>query len=210
MTEPGNQAVQTGGNASASPDRTELRAKEQLLLEHIRQIATGDQAALGRLYDATNRLVFGLILRILNDTGAAEEVTLEVYMQVWRQAADYDIRRGTPSAWLLMMARSRAIDRFRAGDQERRRAEALDTVTARSTNDISPEEQASETERRRIVQTALAALPPEQRQVIELAYFGGLSHSEISEKLSQPLGTVKTRIRLAMNRLRDALKLLDE
>ncbi|MBX7218942.1 MAG: sigma-70 family RNA polymerase sigma factor [Blastocatellia bacterium] len=210
MTEPGNQAVQTGGNASAPPDRTELRAKEQLLLEHIRQIATGDQAALGRLYDATNRLVFGLILRILNDTGAAEEVTLEVYMQVWRQAADYDIRRGTPSAWLLMMARSRAIDRFRAGDQERRRAEALDTVTARSTNDISPEEQASETERRRMVQTALAELPPEQRQVIELAYFGGLSHSEISEKLSQPLGTVKTRIRLAMNRLRDALKLLDE
>lgn len=190
-------------------DKAELRSKELNLLELIRQIAEGDQAALGRFYDVTNRQVYGLILRILGDTGAAEEVTLEVFMQVWRQAADYDLRRGTPSAWILMMARSRAIDRFRAGDQERRRAEPLDTMTASVTDESSPEELASETERRQMVRAALDTLPVEQRQVVELAYFSGLSHSEIAEKLNQPLGTVKTRIRLAMNRLREALKLLE-
>jgi len=171
----------------------------------IRQIASGDQDALGSLYDSTNRAVFGLIVRVLNDPSAAEEVVLEVYTQVWRQAANYDPRRGTPSAWLLTIARSRAIDRFRATDQTRRRQEPLSTVETARSDDADPEESASEAERRELVRGALESLPPEQREVIELAYFSGLSHSEIAARCSLPLGTVKTRTRLAMVRLRAAL-----
>lgn len=204
-----NQTAQGGFTVPSANDKAELRTKEQGFLELIRQIARGDQAALGQLYDTTHRQIFGFILRILGDPGAAEEVTLEVFMQIWRQAADYDLQRGTPSAWMMMMARSRAIDRFRSGDQERRRAEALDTVAAVRSKERSPEESAAQAERRHIVQQALSSLPPEQRQCIELAYYSGLSHSEIADKLSQPLGTVKTRIRLAMGRLREALQVFE-
>ncbi|MBK6314150.1 MAG: sigma-70 family RNA polymerase sigma factor [Blastocatellia bacterium] len=172
-------------------------------------MASGDESALGALYDQTSRPVFGLALRILNDPSAAEEVTLEVYSQVWRQAEAYDPRRGTPSAWLLTIARSRAIDRFRSTDQTRRRADTLDVVESVSADEPGPDAHAADAERREIVRAALDSLPSEQRAVIDLAYFGGLSHSEIAEKLTQPLGTVKTRTRLAMMRLRDALKHLE-
>lgn len=182
---------------------------ERARLEMIRSIAAGDESALGELYDTTSRPVFGLALRILNDPCAAEEVTLEVYTQVWRQAETYDARRGTPSAWILTIARSRAIDRFRSTDQTRRRADTLDVVETTPASGPGPETHAADAERREIVVAALDSLPAEQRAVIELAYFGGLSHSEIAEKLSQPLGTVKTRTRLAMMRLRDALKHLE-
>jgi RNA polymerase sigma-70 factor (ECF subfamily) len=187
----------------------ELRSIEQARLQLIRRIAAGEQDALGQLYDSTNRTVFGLIVRILNDPAAAEEVALEVYTQVWRQASSYDPRRGTPSAWLLTIARSRAIDRFRSTDQARRRQEPLSTVETARADITDPEESASEAERRELVRAALDALPPEQREVIELAYFGGLSHSEIAERCSLPLGTVKTRTRLAMVRLRTALGSLE-
>lgn len=186
----------------------ELKAVEQARLGLIQRISDGDQDALGQLYDETNRAVFGLAMRVLNDTGLAEEVTLEVYTQVWRQATAYDPRRGTPSAWILTIARSRAIDRFRATDQNRKRAEPLTTLETAESAGTDPESTASEAERRRIVRAALETLPTEQRQVIELAYFGGLSHSEIAETLQQPLGTVKTRTRLAMIRLREALSSL--
>ncbi len=182
---------------------------EQARLELIRLIAAGDQDALGKLYDSTNRTVFGLIVRILNDPATAEEVALEVYTQVWRQAQNYDPRRGTPSAWLLTIARSRAIDRFRSTDQTRRRQEPLAAVEATHSDGIDPESSASEAERRELVRAALDTLPAEQREVIELAYFGGLSHSEIAERCSLPLGTVKTRTRLAMVRLRAALGSLE-
>lgn len=182
---------------------------ERERLELVRRIASGDESALGVLYDSTSRPVFGLALRILNDPCAAEEVTLEVYTQVWRQADSYDARRGTPSAWILTIARSRAIDRFRSTDQARRRADTLDAVEKATSMGPGPDAHAADAERREIVLAALDSLPPEQRAVIDLAYFGGLSHSEIAEKLTQPLGTVKTRTRLAMMRLRDALKHLE-
>ena len=194
-----------GNNVVPAKHADDLRAVEQARLDLIRGIAAGDQRALGELYDSTNRSVFGLVLRILNDPSNAEEVTLEVFTQVWRQAANYDPRRGTPSAWILTIARSRAIDRFRSTDQTRRRQEPLATVETARSDGADPEESASEAERREIVRSALDSLPPEQRQVIELAYFGGLSHSEIAAECSLPLGTVKTRTRLAMGRLRTAL-----
>jgi RNA polymerase sigma-70 factor (ECF subfamily) len=181
------------------------RTRDAELTELVSRIARGDQDALAALYDTTNRLVFGLILRVLNDQGAAEEAVMDVYTQVWKQAPNYDTGRGSPLAWLTTMARSRAIDRLRSGWQTQQRSEPLEVVNDKETAANSPEEDTVYGERQRLVRKALAALSPEQREVIELAYYGGLSHSEIAEKLQQPLGTVKTRTRLGLMKLRDSL-----
>ena len=171
----------------------------------IARISAGDQDALGRFYDATRRLVFGLLLRILNDEGAAEEVLLDVYMQVWRQAGQYDLKRGAPQAWVVTIARSRAIDRLRSTKHEVKLKEPLDTTNLPS-EPMDEVEMVLDSERRRIVRAALDGLPAEQREIIELAYYSGFSQAEIALKLGQPLGTVKTRTRLAMMKLREALR----
>ncbi len=172
---------------------------------HIELIATGEQHALARFYDLTNRAVFGLILRILNDRSTAEEVLLDVFSQVWRQAGFYSAQRGTPLAWLMTIARTRALDRLRSGKQEMLRKESLETAAEARSSEKNPEESAISTEHQRLVRKALAELTPEQRQVIELAYFSGMSQSEISLHLGQPLGTVKTRVRLGMIKLKESL-----
>lgn len=181
------------------------RNRDQELISVVQNIAKGDQAALASLYDSTNRLAYGLILRVLGDASSAEEVLLDVYTQIWRQAANYDTSRGGPLAWLMTIARSRAIDRLRSGWQDRQRKEPLDTLNDRETEAASPEEATVASERQKFVRQALGSLSPEQREVIELAYYGGLSHSEIAVRLNQPLGTVKTRTRLGMMKLREAL-----
>ncbi|MDX2032391.1 MAG: sigma-70 family RNA polymerase sigma factor [Blastocatellia bacterium] len=182
------------------------RKRDQELIELVRKIAAGDQAAMAALYDSTSRLVYGLALRVLGDAATAEEVTLDVYTQVWRQAAAYDTGRGSPLAWLTTIARSRAIDRLRSGWQDQQRKQPLETVgDAPASAAAGPEEMTVAAERQRFVRQALAQLAPEQREVLELAYYSGLSHSEISAKLNQPLGTVKTRTRLGMIKLREAL-----
>ena len=150
-------------------------------------------------------MIYSLILRVLSDVSSAEEVLIDVYTQVWRQAASYDANRGAPLAWMATIARSRAIDRLRSGWQDQRRKEPLDVLGDAPSGTASPEETAAESERQRLVREALNLLTPEQREVIELAYYSGLSHSEIAEKLKQPLGTVKTRTRLGMMKLREAL-----
>jgi len=180
-----------------------LRDQEWMVL--IAKVAQGDQSALGELYDKTSRLVFGLVLRIVLDSSTAEEVTLDVYNQVWKQAGTYSAERGTPIAWLLTIARSRAIDRFRSGRQEQQRREPLDVATGQAAAGDSPEQQSAMSEQREIVRSALKQLSTEQREVIELAYYQGLSHSEIAAQLGQPLGTVKTRTRLGMIKLRELL-----
>jgi RNA polymerase sigma-70 factor (ECF subfamily) len=174
--------------------------------ELIQNVADGDQQALASLYDATSRTVYGLLLRILSDAGTAEEVLLDVYTQAWRQAASFDGGRGSPLAWLTTIARSRAIDRLRRGRAERRQTEPLDVIerSAASTDDV--EGVVRERETRAFVRAALEELSPEQREVIELAYYGGFSHSEIAAAKGLPLGTVKTRTRLGMSRLRELLK----
>ncbi|HEX5707789.1 MAG TPA: sigma-70 family RNA polymerase sigma factor [Pyrinomonadaceae bacterium] len=176
----------------------------------IALVACGDQQALASLYDATSRLVYGLLVRVLGDAATAEEVLLDVYAQVWRQAGRYSGARGSPLAWLTTIARSRAIDRLRSGRAEQQRTEQLDvrTFEARSGTDVEEEVAARELGAR--VRAALSELPREQREVIELAYYGGMSHSEIAAATGQPLGTVKTRTRLGMMRLRASLKDLDE
>ncbi|MGE0133006.1 MAG: sigma-70 family RNA polymerase sigma factor [Blastocatellales bacterium] len=186
-------------------DTTEMRARDQDLISLVQRVATGDQSALATLYDTTNRLVYGLVLRVLGDPSSAEEVLLDVYTQVWRQAANYDTNRGAPLAWLTTIARSRAIDRLRSGWQDQRRKEPLDVLGDAPGGEASPEEMTVASERQRFVREALNSLTPEQREVIELAYYSGLSHSEIAAKLNQPLGTVKTRTRLGMMKLREAL-----
>ncbi|HKX29048.1 MAG TPA: sigma-70 family RNA polymerase sigma factor [Blastocatellia bacterium] len=186
-------------------DTADARARDKEWVELIQQIAEGDQNALATLYDTTNRLVFGLILRVLSDTSIAEEVLLDVYTQVWRQASNYDTQRGTPLAWLTTIARSRAIDRLRSGWQDQQRKDPIETLGDTAANAASPEEMTVASERQRFVRAALESLSPEQREVIELAYYSGLSHSEIAAKLNQPLGTVKTRTRLGMMKLREAL-----
>lgn len=182
-----------------------FRSRDQELIALVQRIAKNDQSALATLYDETNRLAYGLILRVLGDASIAEEVLLDVYTQIWRQAANYDTGRGSPIAWLMTIARTRAIDRLRSGWQDRQRKEPLDLLNDRETGAASPEEATVASERQKFVRAALSALTPEQREVIELAYYGGLSHSEIALKLNQPLGTVKTRTRLGMMKLREAL-----
>ncbi len=181
----------------ADASRTNL---ERELSGYVRRIAAADQSALAALYDATNRLIYGMALRILGNPADAEEVTLDIYTQVWRSAANYDERRGSATAWLVTMARSRSIDRLRSGAG--RREEALTEVGAAAHASRQPAVQ-------RDVEVALSALAPEQREAIELSYWYGYSHSELAQRLGQPLGTVKTRIRMGMMKLRAHLGVLE-
>jgi RNA polymerase sigma-70 factor, ECF subfamily len=189
----------------SSKSSLEPSAKDLELGRLIRSVARGDQSALAELYDRSSRVAFGLIVRVLGDPAMAEEVTLDVYTQVWRQATAYDSSRGTPLAWLLTIARTRAIDRLRSGKQERQRSEPLDSADTVKAATGDPEQTSALSEQQRIVQGALAGLSQDQREVIELAYFQGLSQSEIASTLGQPLGTVKTRTRLGLIKLRETL-----
>jgi RNA polymerase sigma-70 factor (ECF subfamily) len=182
----------------------ESQAEDVACLERV---AAGDQAAAAGLYDRHSRVLYSLILRIVGDETEAEDVLQEVFAQAFRQASRYDASRGVVAAWLLMMARSRAIDRIRA---RRTRFEAR-TGEVQQPLDEMPDSQPNAAsamlneEQTRLVRQALGALPLLQRMAIELAYYEGLSHTEIAERLEQPLGTVKTRIRLGLLKLRDAL-----
>ena len=172
----------------------------------IPQIALGDERAMARLYDSTSRIAYGLCLRIVKDPSAAEDVTLEAYLQVWRTAGSYDPVRGTVTAWLLTVVRSRAIDWLRA--RKARRADLeFDFDEAFDLQDLrpGPERSSIDAGRSRIIQEAMAELPVEQKRALELTYFAGLSHSEIAAETGLPIGTVKTRIRLGMIRLRELL-----
>ena len=187
-------------------DSREFNTRDQDWAALIKRVADGDQSALTTLYDATSRFVFGLILRVVGDRATAEEVLLDVYTQAWRQAASYDEQRGAPLAWLMTIARTRGIDRLRSGRYERHNREPLESMADVTATTSSPEEDSVIAERRRLVHSALDALSTEQREVIELAYYSGLSHSEIALRLGQPLGTVKTRTRLGMMKLREMLR----
>lgn len=170
----------------------------------VRRMAAGDHAAMAEFYDQTSALVFGLALRIVGEHAAAEDIAVEVYAQVWKQAAEYDAARGSALAWLLTVTRSRAVDLCRARRRERA-TEPLEAADGVCCERPGPEAMSAAAERHRFVQRALATLNAELRQVVELSYFSGLSHSEIAHRLNQPLGTVKTRIRSAMMQLRAQL-----
>lgn len=169
------------------------------------KIAGGDQAAMAQLYDETSPLVYSLAMRMLGNTADAEEVTLDVYTQAWRTADRYRRDRGTVFAWLMNMARSRSIDHIRARTARSKSNEPLThTDLVRDPAD-TPDRLSEVAEQRTLLRAALAELPADQRTSIELAFFSGLSHSELAERLGEPLGTVKTRIRSGMLKLRTAL-----
>jgi RNA polymerase sigma-70 factor (ECF subfamily) len=171
----------------------------------ITQTAQGDQSALATLYDRTSPRVYGLIFKILGNREASEEVTLDVYTQVWRQAHTFDETRGTPGGWLMMLARTRAIDRFRAGFAERGKFDDLEVASFFSSDGPTPDQEIEGQQRQQAVRQAMGMLSSDQREAIALGYFYGLSQSEIADKLGLPLGTVKTRMRLGMIKLRELL-----
>jgi RNA polymerase sigma-70 factor (ECF subfamily) len=175
----------------------------------IRRMADGDRQAFAAFYDRYADLAFTLIRRILPQPAEAEDVLQEVFWQAWVEAASYDRRRGSPEAWVLMRARSRAIDRLRA---IRRRTETfvapVDDRTAQAADPTAPSP-GTLAEGRTLVQTALAVLPDAQRRVIELAFYEGLTQVEIAQRLGEPLGTVKTRTRAGLERLRSHFTTLE-
>jgi RNA polymerase sigma-70 factor (ECF subfamily) len=169
----------------------------------VEQMALGRQDALARLYDETSAMLNGLLLRILERPEDAEEVLLDVYMKAWKYASRYSDKRGSVQAWLMIMARNAAIDRIRQKRaQPKTMAFELETTPEPESTEASPEEQTADRERRRKVQIVLRELPPEQREVVELAFFSGLTHAELAERLREPLGTIKSRIRMGLIRLR--------
>lgn len=172
----------------------------------VARIAGGDAEALSVLYDETSRYVHSIALRILRDADEAEEITLDVYQQVWRLAASYDPARCRVNSWLGMMTRSRALDRWRSM-RARQRILVLDLPEKMDLESAgeSPESGVVRNQEQARIRTALARLPDEQRMMIEMAFWEGQSHSEIAERTGVPLGTVKTRIRLGMLKLREAL-----
>ena len=172
----------------------------------ITRIAAGDRDAFSRFYDLLAPTAFGLIRRVLRDPETAAEVLQEVFWQVWREAPRYDPERGSPEAWLVTRARTRAIDRLRSiRRRDRTFVAPVDDSVAQS-GEGPAENPAVAAEERGLVRTALAQLPEPQRRVIELAFFDGLTQSEIAARLGEPLGTVKTRARLGLERLRGALR----
>jgi RNA polymerase sigma-70 factor (ECF subfamily) len=165
------------------------------------RIVARDERAVGELYDRHNRLLYGLIFRILRDRPESEEVLQEVFVLVWTRAETYNVALGSPAAWLVRIARNRAIDRLRSNSVRLRAVESAPMPAPAA----SPETAAAQSERQRAVCRALDELPPEQRELIEQAYYQGLTQSELAERYKLPLGTVKTRIRTGMIALREQL-----
>ncbi|HWO90271.1 MAG TPA: sigma-70 family RNA polymerase sigma factor [Gemmatimonadales bacterium] len=176
----------------------------------LERIAAGDERALGELYDRYGRTVYSLALAILREPADAEEAVIDTFNQVWQSAASYDASRGVVAAWLCTIARSRALDMARARGRRARaleRAASLDALAGFEPSAVSdPGLDLGLGELRQLITRSLAALPEAQRQVIEMAYFGGLTQSEIAERLAEPLGTIKTRTRTALEKLRGLLE----
>jgi len=181
------------------------RPAEHPWQQHLAGIARGEQQALARLYDESSSLVYSVALKILGSPADAEEISLDVYMQVWRRSADYSAERGSPTAWLVTLSRSRALDRLRSQQTRRGRESAFELNVDPVEPHPAPEEASWLTEQRDRLRTVLNELGPEQRTVIELAFYEGLSHSDLARRLKLPIGTIKTRIRLGMGKLRQRL-----
>lgn len=196
-------------SASPEPSGAARHTSPTREIHLLQRMATGDESALGELYDRWRTVVYAVAVRIVGDERDAEEVLEDTFWQAWRQAPRYDASRGTVGTWLATIARSRALDRARA--QSRRLPTDPQFLSHADVEPAVDTRQAVElAEERRMIRIALAELPREQQQVLELAYFQGLSQSEIAERTGEPLGTIKTRMRLALRKLRDRLAVLRE
>jgi len=169
----------------------------------LKAIAARNEAALAQLYDRYRAILFGLLMRILNNREEAEDVLQEVFLQVWRKATDFDENRGRPFTWLVTLTRSRGIDRLRTLAARERVAETSAREVSEETSDAATD--AFKSEQRGLVTKALSQLPDEQKRPLMLAYFDGLTQSEIAARLGAPLGTVKTRMRTGLISLRELL-----
>jgi RNA polymerase sigma-70 factor (ECF subfamily) len=200
---PAGVAIATLGDLLyAGPGKTS--ASEQEWVDLIRSVAAGDQHALQALYERTHRLVFTLIIRICTNPETAEELTLDVFHDVWRRASRYDAAGGTVVAWLMNRARSRAIDRLRFEQRKKRtNPDTQDPLPAIAAEDSA--ELLDLQEQGRFLRHALTVLTTDERAAIEAAFFSELTYAEAAERLGQPLGTVKTRIRSGLTKLRKAL-----
>jgi RNA polymerase sigma-70 factor (ECF subfamily) len=185
-------------------DKSKVRVSEDEWLQLIRAVAGGDQRALHSLYEQTHRIVFTLVVRITANRETAEEVTLDVFYDVWRKASTYDPANGSVAGWIMNQARSRAIDRLRF-DQRKKRVNTYSHSLRPAPDIVDPQQACLFEEQSRLLRNALEVLTPEERKAVETAFFSELTYEETARKLHQPLGTVKTRIRSAMGKLREAL-----
>jgi RNA polymerase sigma-70 factor (ECF subfamily) len=186
---------------SASVGRDEPAAKEPSDEQVLEAVGRGDRDALGVLYDRFGRLAYGLAFRVLRDRALAEDAVQEAFLAVWRSADAYKRERAKPAAWILTVVHRRAVDLVRR--EQRRRGEPLESAPEPTAG--AADEDAVLRDRRAAVQAALTELPGDQRQALELAYYGGLTQSELAERLGVPLGTVKSRMFAGLGRLRELL-----
>jgi RNA polymerase sigma-70 factor, ECF subfamily len=184
------------------PDEKQVEQEDR---QFIQRMASKDAAALDAFYARYNRIAFGLILRIVGNRADAEDVLTDVFWQVWQQSPRYDSSRGKPIAWLLTIARTRSIDSIRSSNRHQAKTDELEAQKEPPPSPSEPDTFVL-ADRRQAVQEALQVLSEQQRIPLEMAYFQGMSHTEIAAALGQPLGTVKDRIRTGMAHLKKRLK----
>ena len=184
--------------------RTHASMSEEEWYQLVRSTGAGDQVALRTLYDLAHRIVFTLMVRITRNREMAEELTVDVFHDVWKRASTYDPANGSVLGWIMNQARSRAIDRLRYEGRKKRVGDET-TVSAITVTSEDPHSAFDLKERSLVLREAVNGLDPEERQAIELAFFGELTHQEVAVNLNQPLGTVKSRIRSGLSKLRHAL-----
>ena len=187
--------------AAPLPAPESARGGPDALAALFARISRRDERALETLFDLSSRRVFALTLHILGERGAAEEATLDVFVQVWDQADRYDPLRGTPLGWLLTLARTRAIDLRRSRSRWVEREAALDDDLILADPRPTPESASDDEREASRVRRAIASLPADQREALRIVYYGGLSHAEAARALGRPLGTVKTRVRQGLSHL---------
>jgi RNA polymerase sigma-70 factor, ECF subfamily len=185
-------------------DRTRPRVSEDEWVELVRAIASGDQTALRAIYERTHGLVFTLIVRITRNRATAEELTLDVFHDIWRRASKYDATGGSVVGWIMNQARSRAVDRLRF-EQRQKRVDPHSHDSEAEAEVASADETVDATDQGRQLRDALQSLTADEREAIETAFFSEMTYAEVAMRLAQPLGTVKTRIRSGLSKLRTAL-----
>jgi RNA polymerase sigma-70 factor (ECF subfamily) len=207
-------ATGTSGDSERAPEsktlgdllyanQTDRPMSEAVWISMVRSIAAGDQLALHSIYERTHRIVFTLIMRIIQNRETAEELTLDVFHDIWRRASTYDPANGSVVSWVMNQARSRAIDRLRY--EQRKKRVNNDTRPTRDEKGEDPHNAFHMDEQNRLLRKALDILNPEERQAIEIAFFSELTYQEVAVRLDQPLGTIKSRIRSGLGKLRGAL-----
>lgn len=204
MTESRPVAGVPQGTPAAAPADQSVGAAQSALADLLRRSAKGEQDAFSQLYDAVGSRVYGLAVRVVRDPAQAEEVAQEAFLEVWRTAGRFDAAKGSPMAWILTIVHRKAVDRVRSAEASTRRDTQYHQHNQPVAHDATAEAAHASLEARR-VRAALQSLTPVQREALELAYFGGYTHTEVASLLDLPVGTAKTRIRDGLIRLRDTM-----